>query len=107
MDIDKIIKSLANELGIETIIIDTYLKLLLHGAMDINQLAIDKNIIDILVRDGACIEINGKYQALNPKFAITNMYRMKMMRDKRAVYKNNNIDKLATVIEGLIERRTK
>ncbi|MEM2856513.1 MAG: hypothetical protein QW416_05365 [Candidatus Nitrosocaldaceae archaeon] len=107
MDVDKIIKSLANELDIEPIIIDTYLKLLLHGAMDINQLSIDKNIIDILVRDGACIEINGKYQALNPKFAITNMYRMKMMRDNRVVHKNNNIDRLATVIEGLMERRTK
>ncbi len=107
MHINKITELMAKELIVDKNIIEIYLKLLLDGKASIEELKTDKSILDRLVEDGACIEIDGIYQALNPKFAITNMYRMRCYREGRKIERDANIDKIATILEGLIERRAK
>ncbi|GIU71060.1 MAG: hypothetical protein KatS3mg003_0539 [Candidatus Nitrosocaldaceae archaeon] len=104
---DKIIELMINNLKIDKEIAETYLKLLLDGKASIDKLGIDKSILDRLVEDGACIEIDGMYQALNPKFAITNMYRMRCIREGIEMKRNKEVDKIATILEGLLERRAK
>ena len=107
MKIDKIEEMLIKELMLDKSIIDTYLRLLFNGKASIEELTVDKSILDKLIEEGACIEIDGIYQALNPKFAITNMYRMRCYREGKKVERDANIDKIATILEGLMERRAK
>lgn len=107
MNIDKVAELMVKELMLDKNIIETYLRLLFDGKASINELAIDKSILDRLIEDGACIEIDGIYQALNPKFAITNMYRMRCYREGKKIERDANVDKIATILEGLLERRAK
>ena len=61
-----------------------------------------------LVEKGTCIEINGEYEALNPRFAITNMYRMMCYANNLEVKRNKIVDQLATILEKPYEdARTK
>lgn len=107
MDISKIVELMVKELAMDKKVIETYLRLLLEGKANISALNVDKGILDRLVEEGACIEINGNYQALNLKFAITNMYRMRCIREGREIKRAPEIDKIATILEGLLERRAK
>ncbi len=98
---------ISKELNIEKEVIRTYIKLLLEGNATKDDLGVDKRILDKLIEYGSCIEINGVYQALNPKFAITNMYRMACIKENKSINRNPEIDRVATMLEGLVERRTK
>ena len=61
-----------------------------------------------LVEKGACIEIGSEYEALNPRFAITNMYRMMCYANNLEVKRNIVVDQLATLLEKPYEdARTK
>jgi hypothetical protein len=98
---------ISKELNIEKEVIRTYIKLLLEGSATKDELGVEKRVLDKLIEYGSCIEINGMYKALNPKFAITNMYRMACVKENKDINRNPNIDKVATMLEGLVERRTK
>lgn len=61
-----------------------------------------------LIEKGASIEIGSEYEALNPRFAITNMYRMMCFANKQEVKRNIVVDQLATLLEKPYEdARTK
>jgi len=83
-----------------------YIALLKHGRMsnrDLSELVeIDDHRINTslsrLVGYGACIEIDGKYEALHPKFAITNMYRMRSLSSGNSIRRNDSVDTLASML---------
>jgi len=61
-----------------------------------------------LIEKGACIELGAEYEALNPRFAITNMYRMMCYASNIEVKRNIVVDQLATMLEKPYEdARTK
>jgi predicted DNA-binding transcriptional regulator len=61
-----------------------------------------------LIEKGACIEIGAEFEALNPRFAITNMYRMMCYANSQEVKRNKIVDQLATILEKPYEdARTK
>ncbi|MGH9922878.1 MAG: helix-turn-helix domain-containing protein [Nitrososphaerales archaeon] len=61
-----------------------------------------------LIEKGACIELGAEYEALNPRFAITNMYRMMCYANNIEVKRNIVVDQLAIVLEKPYEdARTK
>jgi len=86
-----------------------YIALLKHGRMsnrDLSKLVgIDDGRINTalsrLVGYGACIEIDGKYEALHPKFAITNIYRMRSLSRDSSAKRNDSIDALASMLMNL------
>lgn len=93
-----------------------YLLLLAKGKMsknniasniDIDETAVEKGVLG-LIDKGTCIELNGEYEALNPRFAITNMYRMMCLANNIEVKRNKVVDQLATMLEKSYEdARTK
>ncbi len=105
MDINRLEELMIKELDVDASMIKLYLKLLFNGRMSIEGL--EESIAKKLVEDGACIEMDGKYQALNPRFALTNMYRMQLLRKGMVNKRNPNIDRIAMILEGLLERRAK
>jgi len=93
-----------------------YMLLLGKGKMPKNKIADElkleqKNVekaIAGLVEKGACIEIGSEYEALNPRFAITNMYRMMCYASNQEVKRNKIVDQLAAILEKPYEdARTK
>ncbi len=111
-----------DELGIEDRMISllninredakVYLLLVSRGAMSLNDIADALDISSNLVKDalsrlldyGACIELNGKYEALNPRFAITNMYRMMCISKGRAARREKEVDSIANILASIYER---
>lgn len=98
--------AMARELMVSMDVIKVYMLLLRKGMLNAREVA-DELKIDVkkvddalssLVRDGACIEINGRYEALNPRFAVTNMYRMLCSRMNREVKRNERIDGIASIL---------
>lgn len=93
-----------------------YMLLLNKGKMSktkiINETGLDKHSVEKTMTDlidkGTCIEMNGEYEALNPRFAITNMYRMMCYANNLEVKRNKIVDQLATILEKPYEdARTK
>ncbi len=86
-----------------------YIALLKHGRMSNRDLSKligmnDHRInasLSRLVGYGACIEIDGKYEALHPKFAITNMYKMRSLSMDGSIKRNGSIDALASMLMSL------
>jgi predicted transcriptional regulator len=93
-----------------------YMLLLSKGKMSKDRI-VDETSFDIhvvekaltsLIDKGSCIEMNGEYEALNPRFAITNMYRMMCYANNQEVKRNKTVDQLATILEKPYEdARTK
>ena len=93
-----------------------YILLLSRGHMQKNKIAnelkleqenVEKAVVG-LVEKGACIEIGSEYEALNPRFAVTNMYRMMCYNSNQEVKRNKILDQLATILEKPYEdARTK
>lgn len=107
MDLARIEEELADKLDIDKGLCKAYVMLLINGKAKAEELDIDDDIFKRLIDYGACIEINGYYQALNPRFAITNMYRMQCLKKGINVKRDKDIDRLATILEGLVERVNK
>ncbi len=93
-----------------------YMLLLGNGKMSKDKIADElklnqKNVgkaIAGLVEKGTCIEVGSEYEALNPRFAITNMYRMMCYANSIEVKRNTAVDQLATLLEKPYEdARTK
>jgi len=93
-----------------------YMLLLNKGKMSKSKIAQEINLdlhsvekaIAGLVEKGTCIESSDEYEALNPRFAITNMYRMMCYANNQEVKRNKIVDQLATVLEKPYEdARTK
>jgi len=93
-----------------------YMLLLSKGKMQksniASELKLDQKDVEQaiagLLEKGACIEIGSEYEALNPRFAITNMYRMMCYANNREVKRNIVVDQLATLLEKPYEdARTK
>lgn len=88
-----------------------YMLLLARGRMSSDRVASElkldvdgvHNAIRKLVDDGACIEFGSEYEALNPRFAITNIYRMMCYASKTEVKRNIAVDQLATILEKTYE----
>ncbi len=107
VSMDKVEDALARELMMSMDTIKVYTMLLRKGMLNAREIADELNMdegkvkdaLSDLVRDGACIEINGRYEALNPRFAITNMYRMLCLRMNREVKRNERIDGIASILE--------
>jgi predicted transcriptional regulator len=93
-----------------------YMLLLSRGHMQKNKIAnelkleqenVEKAVVG-LVQNGACIDIGSEYEALNPRFAVTNMYRMMCYNSNQEVKRNKIVDQLATILEKPYEdARTK
>ncbi len=93
-----------------------YMLLLGNGKMSKDKIASELKLsqqnvqkaIAGLVEKGACIEVGSEYEALNPRFAITNMYRMMCYTNSIEVKRNIVVDQLATLLEKPYEdARTK
>lgn len=93
-----------------------YMLLLSKGKMPKSKIAselqLEQNDVERaivgLVEKGACIEISSECEALNPRFAITNMYRMMCYASNQEVKRNKIVDQLATILEKPYEdARTK
>lgn len=93
-----------------------YLLLLNRGKMNkdkiVDESGIETQLVEkalvALVERGTCIEMNDEYEALNPRFAITNMYRMMCYAKNMEVKRNKTVDQLATILEKPYEdARTK
>ncbi|MFQ5920996.1 MAG: hypothetical protein ACE5JV_03160 [Nitrososphaerales archaeon] len=93
-----------------------YMFLLTGGRMSADDIAAALNLqpdvtekaVTGLVEKGACIEFGSEYEALNPRFAITNLYRMMCHANKIEVKRNVVVDQLATMLEKAYEdARTK
>ncbi|MEM2062874.1 MAG: helix-turn-helix domain-containing protein [Candidatus Nitrosocaldus sp.] len=103
--------ALARELMISIGVIKVYMLLLRKGMLNAREVADEldmdegkvKDALSNLVRDGACIEINGRYEALNPRFAVTNMYRMLCLRMNREVKRNERIDGIASILAKIYD----
>ncbi len=86
-----------------------YITLLKHGRMSSRDLSklmeMEDHRINVslsrLLGYGACIEIDGKYEALHPKFAITNMYRVRSLSRDMTIKRNDSIDALASMLISL------
>lgn len=75
--------------------------------LKMEEKSLEKSITG-LVEKGACIELGSEYEALNPRFAITNMYRMMCYANNIEVKRNVIVDQLATILEKPYEdARTK
>lgn len=89
-----------------------YILLVSRGAMGIKDIAdalrisrdAVKDALSRLLEYGACIELNGRYEALNPKFAVTNMYRMMCISKGIAVKRMQEIDSIANILASVYER---
>ena len=64
----------------------------------LDMIATEKAITG-LIDKGACIEIDDEIEALNPRFAITNMYKMMCHTENLQLKRNNTVDQLATILE--------
>ncbi|MFQ5940199.1 MAG: helix-turn-helix domain-containing protein [Nitrososphaerales archaeon] len=93
-----------------------YMLLLTRGEMSKTEIAqqtglyVDsiEEVVSGLIHKGTCIELNDKYEALNPRFAIINMYKMMCYSSKLEVKRNKTVDQLATLLEKPFEdARTK
>lgn len=93
-----------------------YLLLLNKGKMHIGKIGYKTSLdalllekaITGLIDKGACIEIGGEYEALNPRFAITNMYKMMCYTNNKELKRNKIVDLMATILEKSYEdARTK
>ncbi|HLE34601.1 MAG TPA: helix-turn-helix domain-containing protein [Nitrososphaerales archaeon] len=108
--------SMVSELKVSLDEARVYLLLLNKGKMvktriaeelKLEQRNLEKSLTG-LVEKGACIELGGEYEALNPRFAITNMYRMMCYTNNIEVKRNVVVDQLATMLEKPYEdARTK
>jgi hypothetical protein len=108
--------SMVSELKVSLDEAKVYLLLLNKGKMSktgiveelkLGQRNLEKSLVG-LIEKGACIELGGEYEALNPRFAITNMYRMMCYANNIEVKRNVVIDQLATMLEKPYEdARTK
>jgi predicted transcriptional regulator len=108
--------TIVSELKVPREEVKIYLLLLNRGKMSKSKIAyeinFDLNLVERaiagLIEKGTCIEINDEYEALNPRFAITNMYRMMCYANNQEVKRNKIVDQLATVLEKPYEdARTK
>jgi sugar-specific transcriptional regulator TrmB len=93
-----------------------YLLLLSKGKMAREKIVEETNLEVSLVDNalkglgdkGTVIEMNGEFEALNPRFAVTNMYRMMCYASNQEVKRNPMVDQLATMLEKAYEdARTK
>ena len=108
--------SMVSELKVSLDEAKVYLLLLNKGKMSktgiaeglkLGQRNLEKSLTG-LIEKGACIELGGEYEALNPRFAITNMYRMMCYTNNIEVKRNIVVDQLATMLEKPYEdARTK
>lgn len=71
-------------------------KIAFYTALD--MIATEKAITG-LIDKGTCIEMDGEIEALNPRFAITNMYRMMCHTANQEVKRNKTVDQIATILE--------
>jgi predicted transcriptional regulator len=108
--------SIVSELKVSRDEAKVYLLLLNQGKMTRVTIADELNLeqgnlekaLAGLVEKGACIELGKEYEALNPRFAITNMYRMMCYANNTEVKRNVVVDQLATILEKPYEdARTK
>lgn len=84
-----------------------YLLLLNKGKLSKDKIANETGLamqsvegtIKGLIDKGTCIEMSDEYEALNPRFAITNMYRMMCYANNMEVKRNKIVDQLATILE--------
>ncbi|MEM2759981.1 MAG: hypothetical protein QXU32_04505 [Nitrososphaerales archaeon] len=58
-----------------------------------------EGVVKDLIVKGTCIEIGREYEALNPRFAITNIYRMMCFANNQELRRNKIVDQLATLLE--------
>ncbi|MCS6767681.1 MAG: helix-turn-helix domain-containing protein [Candidatus Nitrosocaldus sp.] len=106
VSMEEVEDAMARELMVSMDLIKVYMLLLRKGMLNTREIAdglgMDvervKDALSRLVDDGACIEINGRYEALNPRFAVTNMYRMLCLRMNREVKRNERIDGIASIL---------
>jgi Sugar-specific transcriptional regulator TrmB. len=106
MDYKALEDGIVNLLNISRDDAKIYILLVTQGAMNLKDIAYRLNMDvndtkDALARlvyhYGACIELNGKYEALNPKFAITNIYRMKCLSDGK-LRRDQAVDSIANIL---------
>ncbi len=64
--------------------------------MDVDE--VKDTLTRLVYHYGACIELNGRYEALNPKFAITNIYRMKCLSNGIEVRRDQAVDSIANIL---------
>ncbi len=93
-----------------------YMLLLRKGKMRGDEIArelrfepdyVEKAVAD-LIEKGACIEIGSECEALNPRFAITNIFRMMCYTNHLEFKRNKVVDQLAALLEKPYEdARTK
>ncbi|GBC72792.1 hypothetical protein HRbin04_00185 [archaeon HR04] len=111
VSMEQVENDMARELMVSMDVIKVYMLLIRKGMLNAREIA-DELKIDIskvkdalsnLLRDGACIEIDGRYEALNPRFAVTNMYRMLCLRMNREVKRNERIDGIASILERMYD----
>ncbi len=108
--------SMVSELKVSRNEVKVYLLLLNKGKMSRTRIAeelkleqrnLEKSLAG-LIEKGACIELGADYEALNPRFAITNMYRMMCYAKNIEVKRNIVVDQLAIILEKPYEdARTK
>ncbi len=109
-------EKMVSELGVPRDEARVYMLLLSRGRMPKNGIAdalkLDassvENAVSGLVEKGACVEFGSEYEALNPRFAVTNIYRMMCYAKKIEVKRNAVVDQLAALLEKAYEdARTK
>ena len=107
---------MVSELNVSKEEVKIYILLLNKGKMSkteiVYEIGLDIQVLEKaitgLIEKGTCIEIYGKYEALNPRFAITNMYKMMCYTNNLEVKRNKTVDQLATLLEKPYEdARTK
>lgn len=111
VSMEQIEEYMVRELMLSVDVIRVYMLLLRKGMLTSSEIAGELNMdidavnqaLSDLIRDGACIEINGRYEALNPKFAVTNMYRMLCIRMNREVKRNERIDGIASILASIYD----
>lgn len=107
VDIQGVEDAMVSELKLPRQEARVYLLLLASGKMPKAQiaegLALDLQIVDkalsALIEKGACIGLGSEYEALNPRFALTNIYRMLCHVSDVQPKRNIVIDQLATLLE--------
>jgi hypothetical protein len=107
MDYKALEDGIVNLLNISRDDAKIYILLVTQGAMSLKDIAyrlsMDVNYVkDALARlvnhYGACIELNGRYEALNPRFAITNIYRMRCLSNGKEVRRDQAVDSIANIL---------
>jgi hypothetical protein len=107
MDYKALEDGIVNLLNISRDDAKIYILLVTQGAMSLKDIAyrlsMDVNYVkDALARlvyhYGACIELDGRYEALNPRFAITNIYRMRCLSNGKEVRRDQAVDSIANIL---------